>query len=268
MSAQIVMIRRHSTVPPGSFRYLLLIFLLLLAGCATDSELEKKAERYETLMTKGRAYMKRGNARMALPSLVEARTIKEDDVELFSLLGLAYDQLGRSVQAMEALQRAHALRPANGGITNNLGVTMMRLNRLDEAEKMFAAALKDKTFPTPEEIHFNLGLLHKRRGHRRKMTAALERALQVNSVYMPARMELADFYRDLGRTDQEQKHLRMALAIDNDNLALMERLADAYLKTGNRRHAIPVLKRIAALAPGRPVAGRANRKLATLGMNR
>ena len=243
--------------------------LALLAGCAGTPEEGPDLERYETLMSKGRAYMKRGNARMALPSLMEARRIKADDVELFALLGVAFDRMGRPVQSLEALEQAQRLQPDNGGIRNNLGVALMRQDRLDEAEKQFQAALADKSFPTPEEIHFNMALLHKRRGRIREMQATLEQALRVNANFQPARLELADHFRDLGQHAAEQEQLRKALMVDEKNLDLMERLALSYLKSGNRAQALPVLKRVLTLAPpGTDTSRRVNRQLATLGNER
>ena len=235
-----------------------LLVLLLLSACAG---LQKEDEgRYQLLLNKGRAYLERGNSRMALPSLREARKLRPDDVELLLLLGLTYDREGRPVQALAVLEHAHTLRPKEGRINNNLGVARMRMGFLKQARVAFEAALQDADPARPEETYMNLGLLHKRQGRTQEMIAVLKQAVSINPRYLPAHLELADIYQAMGRGEQERKHLQAVLRVQPTAVSILERLANAHRAAGEKEAARVLWQRIEKVAPGTPLAQRAAKK--------
>lgn len=249
-----------------SLKVTLCVFLtLLLVGCGGGGQIEKEnTERYNMLFEKGRAYLERGNAPMAIPPLRQALKLRSDSIVLLSMLGLAYDQVGRGVQALEMLEKAHLLSPNEGSVNNNLGVARMRQGLLEEASQAFSDALKDPTLRTPEEVWFNKALLFKRQGQLREMTAALKRSIKINGNYLPSRLELADFYQSMHRSDLEIEQLQHAVSIHSDNIAIVQQLANAYLVSGKMNLARPLLKKIVTLAPGTVEAQRASERLLLL----
>ncbi|MBF0213366.1 MAG: tetratricopeptide repeat protein [Magnetococcales bacterium] len=243
----------------------MVVLLGVLAGCAGGPDPGNgEGESFPISLKKGRAYLERGVPDMALPALRRARTLRPDDAEVLLLLGMAYDQSGRPVQSLEALEEARRLRPGDGRILNNLGVALMRLDRLDEAREVFREALADGQFPTPEEVHYNLALLHRRQGSLRAMEQALEQALRIKPGHVPTLMELAEQHRALGRLDLEQKRLRRVLEEVPTHLTALERLVASLEQEGKTRESVEWLRKIRALDSSGRAGRRAMEKLMIL----
>ncbi|MEO5354718.1 MAG: tetratricopeptide repeat protein [Magnetococcus sp. XQGC-1] len=271
-----------------------LLLSLLLEGCAGGRGGD--AQEFQTLFDKGRAYLERGNAQMALPPLQQANLLQPGNPDLLRLLGLAYDQVERPVQALESLEEARRLRPGDEELNNNLGVARLRVyalscpdresaacqKLLDQAEEAFQAALRVTPLRGSEGVWFNLALLHKQRGQWRQMLAALEKSLEISGQYLPARLELAEYYREMRLFDLERQQLRSALAAHPDHVVVLERLVDALLGTkeaglsGARPDFSPgevaeirlLLSRILSLAPGTEAAQRASQRIILLDKRR
>ncbi len=243
---------------------LLLISALLLGGCVKNRLATREARfNNRVLMDKGLAYLAKGNARMALPSLQKARKGDPRNVQILSALGRCLDMLGRHAQALEVLERAHELDDDNGAISHDFGVALMRQNRLEEAEKAILKALEDPTFQGVPDAHVNLAILHKRQGRQREMVQSLEEALNADPGHIPAYLQLAGFYADFDRYDRQRHYLEKALPHSEDPLeraGIMEQLAAIHLKNGERHKALPLLQQIMQLAPQSEMAQRAGKK--------
>lgn len=264
----------------------------MLVGCAGDGG---HAHEFQTLFDKGRAYLERGNAPMALSALQKANQLQPGHAPLLTALGLAYDQMGQPLQALESLEAAHRLQPNDGNLNNNLGVARLRVHAvscveradadclrwLDQAEEAFRAALQDTTLKGPENVWFNLALLHKQRGETDPMVVALEKTLELSTHHLAARLVLAEHYREMRRFDLERQQLRGALAIRPDHVAVLERLIDSFFSTGRsgtvelspdltpgeRVELRALLSHIRSLAPGTHGAERASQRILLLDKN-
>ncbi|MBF0162191.1 MAG: tetratricopeptide repeat protein [Magnetococcales bacterium] len=274
----------------------------LLLGCTTGPGLEKEEQEFQTLFDKGKAYLERGNPQMALPALQQANRLQPGNVALLARLGLAYDQVGRPLQALESLEEAHRLRPDDSGLNNNLGVARLRVYTLscaetpessgcpallEQAERALQAALQGATQGGRQEegvadIWFNLALLYKQRGQEPPMVTALEKALEINGHHLPARLELAEHHHGKRHFDLEKQQLRHALAAHPDQVAVMERLADALfalrpgaaadpatsLTPGELTELRTLLSRIVTLAAGTEASQRASQRILLLDKRR
>ena len=258
-----------------------LFLMLALTACAGGGESEWERQDFQMLFDKGRAYLERGNARMALPALQRAQRLQPDNVTLLAMLGLAYDQVGRPVQALRVLEDAHRLSPEDGNLSNNLGVARSRLHAacvakqekpcqawLDKADAAFTMALQDPYLRVPEEVWFNRALLYKAHGHLRQMVAALEKSLTISDRYVPTCLELADYYRTMHRPDRERPYVQCALAVRPEDVGLLERLADSFQASGEWIEVRALLARILAMAPGPDVAQLVSHRLFLLDKER
>lgn len=244
---------------------LALVVASMLTACAggVDSKVGE-GDSFAIAKKKGQAYLDRGTPTMALPSLRRARELEPNDPDVLLMLGMAYDQSDRPVQALEVLEKAQQIQPEEGRINNNLGVALMRLDRLEEARHHFEIALRDVNFPVPEEVYFNLSLLHKGQGRSREQISALEKAIQTRPGFVPALLELVVINREMGRLDKEQQQLRQVLVERPNDPVIMEMLADSYVLNGKRLEAREWLLKIRSLDSGSPVAVRAMEKLKNL----
>lgn len=266
-----------------------LLLGIVLMGCVGGGG---NSHEFQTLFDKGRAYLERGNAPMALSALQQANQLQPGHGALLTSLGLAYDQMGQPVQALESLEAAHRLQPNDGNLNNNLGVARLRvhavscmkredavcLSWLDQAQEAFRAALQDTTLKTPENVWFNLALLHKQRGQMDQMVMALEKTLEISSHHLAARLELAKYYHTMRRFDLERQQLRGALAIRPDHVEVLERLIDSFFSTnqlgalelspdltlGERVELRTLLSHTRSLAPGTDAADRASQRILLL----
>ena len=261
------------------------LIVFFLTACAGDKTPALEHSTFQVLFEKGRAYLERGNAPMALPALVQANVLQPDNPTLLAMLGLAYDSVGRSAQAVAVLEEARRLRPNEGSLSHNLGVAYLHVHSdcmleqekrcqawLDKADLALEEALQDRLLRRPEEVWFNRALLYKRREYWRQMVVALEKSLEKRDDFLPARLELANFFHTMHRPELEKHHLRMALTAYPDEVAVLEPLADALLlPNGSPRDKVEArayLERILSLAPDTDVARRASQRLLLLDKER
>lgn len=88
---------------------------------------------------------------------------------------------------MEAFAAADSLCPGIRGARTGMGLALLRLGRLDEADASFRAATSDSA---DAEAQYGLGIVSRRLGHRDAAVAAFRRALQIAPHYPDAESEL------------------------------------------------------------------------------
>lgn len=257
----------------------------ILTACAGGKTPEVEHSPFQVLFEKGRAYLERGNAPMALPALAQANVLQPGNPTLLAMLGLAYDSVGRSAQAVAVLEEARRLQPKEGNLSHNLGVAYLHAHAgceleqgkqcqawLDKADQALQEALQDDSLRRPEEVWLNRALLYKRREHWRQMVVALEKSLEISDLFLPARLELANYFHTFHRPELEKHHLRLALTAHPDEIAVLEPLADALLlpdcSARDKVEARSYLARILSLAPDSDAARRASQRLLLLDKER
>jgi predicted O-linked N-acetylglucosamine transferase (SPINDLY family) len=139
-------------------------------------------------------------------------------------LGLAFQQMGRSADALAPMQKAAELSPSDAVAHNNLGNILSDLGRLDEAEANLRRALQIN--PNYAEAHINLGATLYDLGRLGEAEASYRRALQINPDIAEAHYNLANALRELGRMDEAAASYRQALQIKPD-------YAEAHSNLGN-----------------------------------
>jgi len=77
-------------------------------------------------------------------------------------MGLLHSRKGTDSQAIEFYRRAHKLDKSSANILNNLGVSLCKIERYDEARRVFEKALSID--PTFEKTHNNLKILNQNVG--------------------------------------------------------------------------------------------------------
>src|SRR5487761_2280908 len=114
---------------------------------------------------------------------------------------LALERAGRLTESILAYDRILALWPDLPDCWYNLGVLQRKAGRYADALASYQQAL-DRGVNRPEEAHLNRGVIFA--DDLRQHTAAereLEFALQLNPVYAPALINLANLHEDLGRRE-------------------------------------------------------------------
>lgn len=124
-------------------------------------------------------------------------------------LGTTLTKLGRFDEALVILEKAVAKKPNYAEGRNNLGAVLTKLGRLDEAVEEFKAclAVSDK-YPS---AHFNLGLVYEELGRKQEAMEQFSHALRIYPEYPEANESLAYLLSTEGRTKEAIEHYRAAL---------------------------------------------------------
>lgn len=129
--------------------------------------------------------------------------------QAYSLLGVAYTQMGKLEEAGQHFTRAVALNPRSGEACNNLGANHLALKNYSEA------------------------------------AAALERALQISPANVSAWFNLGTSRLHLGQTAKAVSAFEKAAALAPGDAQILVALAEARFKAGQSRRALEVVRQLA-----------------------
>jgi tetratricopeptide (TPR) repeat protein len=143
--------------------------LVLSAGCTNTASPPKENPILADLVDfrTGLTMLREGRVDEAIQLLVRARQSSPRDPHVPNALGLALLYKKDYPGAVKAFSDALSLDASFVEARNNRGVAGLQAGKWDDAEADFQAVLDGP--PTPEKInaHYNLGLLHEKRGRNR-----------------------------------------------------------------------------------------------------
>lgn len=132
----------------------------------------------------------------------------------------------------------------------NLGVVLIRANRLDEAGACYTTALR--VSPGYPDAHFNLGNLYRRVGKLPEAAAQYRGCLAANPDHPAAGHNLGIVLADLGDLAGAEVQFRSQLRHEPRSPDVHGRLGDVLLRAGRIPDAIPVFRTATTLAPADP----------------
>ena len=142
----------------------------------------------------------------------------------WKVLSTVYGKNGLRLEAISAAKKAAKLSPKDFEAHNNLGILLMELGRINEAELSFRHALFLKSDFV--EAHNNLGISLKKQD---KLRDAEESFLRVTAL----RPESAEAHRNLGATLQELGKFDASIASYIQAIKLNPNYGEALLDFGN-----------------------------------
>jgi len=127
----------------------------------------------------------------------------------YNSLGLCYDSLGRFDEAIQSFTRAIELNRKqehpSAWPSLNLAVSLISLNRLDEAETRLHEALRyDPRFP---QAHYQLGRVLEKEGKLEEAIAPLQRAIELDPSYPEPHYTLGRIYQRQGKREEAQEQM-------------------------------------------------------------
>jgi tetratricopeptide (TPR) repeat protein len=143
----------------------------------------------------------------------------------------------------------HAVKVTNQNYIayNNLGLTMLEQNKIEEAINLFQHALQIR--PDLAEVYNNLGIALARQGKFDEAIAQLNTALQINPNYFDAYDGLSTFYGKLARYPEAIEACLHAVKIDPKNHLIYNRLGALYLRTKKYQQAIQAFQQAIRIKP-------------------
>jgi tetratricopeptide (TPR) repeat protein len=140
-------------------------------------------------------------------------------LKAYDNLGLALDALGRYDEAIQSGQEALRLNRARATHSPwpalNLGLVLMRLDRLDEAEALFRESARED--PRFAAAPYQLGVVLEKKGRAGEAVAALSEAARLDPHYAEPHYVLARLHRRAGENEKADRALERFQQIKNDN---------------------------------------------------
>lgn len=141
--------------------------------------------------------------------------------------GMRAIRAGQASEALNRLNRAVTIYPNYFRALNDLGVLNMKLNKLDEAARVFGRAIE--IAPRVYYPRLNLAIIRTRQAKYKDAIDLLEQLRRDNPTLLEVRVPLADALMAADRLDEAEGHLRAALT----DVKLDFRAAgDAHYKLG------------------------------------
>tara|TARA_B100000767_G_scaffold194021_1_gene181102 strand:- start:416 stop:1789 length:1374 start_codon:yes stop_codon:yes gene_type:complete len=134
-------------------------------------------------------------------------------------MGVALKEQGKLEEAIEAYNKAIALKPDYADAYNNIGNALDDQGKLEQAVEAYNKAIVLK--PDYADAYYNMGITLKKQGNLEEAIEAYNKALAIKPDY-------ADAYYNMGITITDQGKLEEAIEAYNKAIAIKPDFADAH----------------------------------------
>ena len=129
-------------------------------------------------------------------------------------LGAIYGQRGRIADSLLPSQTSAQLAPQDAQAHYNLGITLKKLERLDEAEESYKKAIV--LMPDHAEAHYNLGITLRLLGRLEEAEESYKKAISLRPEHTEALNNLGNTLQELGRLVEAEASYKQALTLRPD----------------------------------------------------
>lgn len=197
-----------------------MVVALLLLCPAVPSEARPRTARQEEsqrYLRLSRIQFEQGKTQEALEAVNSALKLDSANSEAHYFLGEIRYQLSEFKPAMKSFKKALQLNPYFTDAHNHLGLVYREIQEYDKALEEFHTALNDKSYRSPEKIHFNIGHLYLARKMYPEAIASFQKAIQVSPAYLRGILGLGTAYVRSGQKGLAEKELQKVVALDPDS---------------------------------------------------
>jgi Tfp pilus assembly protein PilF len=212
----------------------------------------------ETAFNSGVQHLRENRPQMALEELKKA--VKQDDKNPYyqKAIGLAYSQLRKYDEAIQAFRRALAIEPYYVDVRNDLGAALVLSGKRSEGRAEWVAAYNEPTNPTPDLSARNLGQSYLEERNFQEAANWFRSSLGKNPKQVDAYTGLAAALAGLQRPEEAVPVLESALKEVPGEPGLLIALGDALFRAGRfneaRARLDEVIKKDPASNDGRRAA--------------
>ncbi len=169
--------------------------------------------------------------------LESALKVLPDDFRVNFLLGVAYNRLGKNVEAVSVLEHAHSINPKDVDAISQLALVYDGLKHFNESDSLYEEALR--LDPSNHLVLNNYSYSLAERNEQ------LDRALDMVKKALEAQPKNASYLDTMGwvyfrmeRYDEAASYVKRALAEGEANATVYEHLGDIYFKMNDKKAAL------------------------------
>jgi predicted TPR repeat methyltransferase len=166
--------------------------------------------------------------------------------------GVIANQVGRSDDALELIEKSLTLVSDRADWYSNLGIVQQERGRLDEAIAAYNRAIE--LDPNHANAHSNLGVLLRITGKPVEAEQAYRTAIGLNPEHIDAHTNLGILLNSLNRTDESVACFCRAITLRPKHREARRHLAIAHCMLGEFGAAIKIFEDWLAEEPGDPIA--------------
>lgn len=207
-------------------------------------------QEFRQQMGLAESYFKAGRTSEAIEVAEKAATANPGNAAAWNFHGQLCFVAGRLPAAEQSFRKALAIDPYLSDAQNNLGAVLDRTGRKTEAEEAYRKAIADPTYPTPEKVYLNLGLLFASQGRDDDAVAEMRRAVELNPKFYQGHYELASLLDRTGRLDEAVRLYEVASPEYRNDGTYHYRLGLAYFRLKRNDDARRHLEKVLEVAPG------------------
>lgn len=163
-----------------------LVLALALAGCASGGGAPKQVTTEATMSNKGLAnlqlaqnYLRAGKLDLAMDRANRALRHDPDSADVQIVLGMIRQSLDDEARAGEHFARAVKLAPESGHVLNVHGAWLCEHGKPDEADALFARAVRDPFYEAKAQSYYNAGRCAMQAGNLERAEPPLRKGLEL-----------------------------------------------------------------------------------------
>lgn len=195
----------------------LVLAVLLLAACASTSQIPDTRKAARANVELGVAYYREGRLQLAMDSLRRALELDDSLPEAHASMAMLHERLGEVEPAERHYRRALALAPEDPRVHNNFGQFLCQQQRLEEADRHFRKAVADPLYDTPEAAYTNAGICARRIPDDGRAEEYFRQALERNPRYPMALLQMLRLNHDQGEYLRARAYLQRFQQVSRHN---------------------------------------------------
>lgn len=234
-----------------------------------SGDMAKEAHKRETIIL-GKQYGQQGQFERALQQFAAVLKDYPNDVPTLLDKGLTLMFMNRLDEAQTVMEQAEAVEPKNSLIHGYLGDIAEKQGKLEESAQQYQRAIQltPPGSPVIQLLQTKLGLVlgsqYLNQGKSSEARQEYEKVLAADPKNYEARFKLAKIYHDLGDLPRSEEMLKSLLADNPSDLTIKLRLGTLYLEQGNLADAGKQLNDVIAKGGDTPEAKQAEQLLANV----
>jgi len=163
-------------------------------------------------------------------------SVTEKNFLAYNNLGLAYQNQGKTAEAIELFKKSIHIKPRYASAYNNLGVALESIGKADRAADLYATAIQlEPEFKNP---YVNLAFVLLHQGKPEEAIKYCREAIRLDPDFTEAYILLGDIYAKLGQIKASINMYGKALQLDPNSASAHNHMGSALLGTNQIEKAI------------------------------